>query len=165
MSIAQQSQSNTITRNLRVSGKDEDVIANIHQVMEEAFEKNKTIQSVTFYRHFLGCLRNDARSKLMKSPGRISSPQEDHLEDALLMVPYVAELRVQANTVLTLLKKIVLQGVKEHFDACEIALYQHGSVKEYRMDCCILPALEDISLESLELAGKKQEACPAAMTA
>jgi hypothetical protein len=157
MSIIQQIQNNTIT-NLRVSDEDEDVIENIHQVIE-ALEKNKTILSVTFHNDFLGCLRNDARSELMNSLGRITSLQEAHLEDALLMVSDVAKLLVQAKGLKVLtLKNIVLQGVKEHFDACEMALY-HGSVKDFRMESCI-PALEEISLVSLELAGSKQEACP-----
>jgi hypothetical protein len=158
MSIVQQIQNNTVT-NLRVSGEDDDVIANIDQVIE-ALEKNNTILSVTFHNHFLGCLRNDARSKLMNSLGRISSLQEVYLEDALLMVSDVAKLLVQAKGLKVLtLKNIVLQGVKEHFDACEMALY-HCSVKEFSMDSCI-PALAEISLESLELAEKKkQRACP-----
>jgi hypothetical protein len=158
MSIVQQIQNNAIT-NLRVSREDEDVIENIQQVIE-ALEKNNTILSVSFYNHFLGCLRNDARSKLMNSLGRISSLQELHLEDALLMVSDITELLVQAKGLKVLtLKNIVLQGVKENFDACEMALYQHGSVKEFRMDNCT-PALAAISLERLELAGKKQGACP-----
>jgi hypothetical protein len=158
MSIIQQIQNNTIT-NLRVSDEDEDVIENIHQVIE-ALEKNNTILSVTFHNDFLGCLRNDARSELMNSLGRISSLQEARLEDALLMVSDVAKLLVQAKGLKVLsLKNVVLQGVKEHFDACEMALFQHGSVKEFRMDSCI-PAMEEISMESLELAGKKQGACP-----
>jgi hypothetical protein len=158
MSIVQQIQDNTIT-NLRVSGEDDDAVKNIHQVIE-ALEKNNTILSATFHDDFLGCLRNDVRSKLMNSLGRISSLQEAHLEDALLMVSDVADLLVQAEGLKVLtLKNIVLQGVKEQFDACEMALYQHGSVKEFRMDKCT-PALEEISLERMELAGKKQGVCP-----
>ncbi len=156
--LRSQIQNNTIT-NPRVSGEDEDVIENIQQVIE-ALEKNNTILCVTFHNHFLGCLRNDARSNLVDSLGRISSLQEAHLEDALLMVSDVADLLVQAECLKVLtLKNIVLQGVKEQFDACEMALYQHGSVKEFRMDKCT-PALEEISLERMELAGKKQGACP-----
>jgi hypothetical protein len=90
MSTVQQIQNNTIT-NLRVSDTDDDFIENIHQVIE-ALEKNNTIQSVTFHNNFLGCLLNDAQSKLIHTLGKLSSLQEVHLEGAIVMASDVVEL-------------------------------------------------------------------------
>jgi hypothetical protein len=53
------------------------------------------------------------------------------------------------------LKNIVLQGVSLDFDICEAALKQHGSLKQFEMEDCIA-AMEDISLEKLQQAGKRK---------
>jgi hypothetical protein len=154
MSILEKIQANEIT-NLRISDADDDLLDNSHKLIE-ALKNNTSIVSVRFDADFLGCLRNDARSKLAKAIGKIPSLQEVHLEDALLMVMDIADMLEQAKSLRVLkLNNLVLQGVSEHFDACETALYQHGCLKEFAMDDCI-PAMKEISLEKLHQAGRKQ---------
>jgi hypothetical protein len=52
---------------------------------------------------------------------------------------------------------MALQGVEEHFAACEMALYAHMVLKEFEIVDCDA-AVEDILLDSLEMAGKKVSA-------
>jgi hypothetical protein len=88
---------------------------------------------------------------MMNSLGIISSLQEAHLEDALVMVSDITELLVQSKGLKVLtLKNIVLQGVKEHFNAYKVALYHGSGINKFSMVSCI-SALEELSLESLEL--------------
>jgi hypothetical protein len=73
----------------------------------------------------------------------------------LLQVSDITDLILNVKGLRVLsLKTIVMQGVSEHFDACETALYQHGSLKSFDIEECT-PALKDISLEKLDNAGKK----------
>lgn len=67
--------------------------------------------------------------------------QEVHLQGATLMVSNISLLPFQAKGLQVLtLDRIVLKGVGEHINAWEMVLYQHASLKEFRMDTCI-PAL------------------------
>jgi hypothetical protein len=154
MSVVEQIRANEIT-NVRISGTDDDIVDGVYELIE-ALEQNATVVSVRFDNDFLACLRNDARSKLVKALGTMPSLNEVHFEDALLMVLDIAYMLVQSKSVRALtLKNIVLQGVSLDFDICEAALYQHHCLKHFDMKDCI-PAMEDISLEKIHQAGKSQ---------
>jgi hypothetical protein len=155
MSILEKIQVNDVT-NLHISDADDELLDNSHKLIE-ALEKNTSITSVRFDADFLGCLRSDARSKLVKAIGKIPSLQKVHLQDALLMVVDITDMILHAKSLrlLTLNNNVVLQGVSEHFDACETALYQHVCLKEFGVEGCI-PAAKDISLEKLHHPGNKQ---------
>jgi hypothetical protein len=138
MSILAKIQANDIT-NLHFSDADDELLDNSHKLIE-ALEKNTSIASVRFDADFLGCLRSDARSKIVKVAVKTPSLQEVHLEDALLMVVDITDMLFQAKSLRVLtLTNVVLQGVSEHFDVCERALYQHGYLKEFAMEDCIQP--------------------------
>lgn len=92
--LVQQIQTNTIT-NLGVSDTDDGVVENIHQVIE-ALEKNNTIISFTFNNDFLGCLRDDARSRLINTLEKVESLREVHLEGAMVRVSDIAQLPLES---------------------------------------------------------------------
>jgi Ran GTPase-activating protein (RanGAP) involved in mRNA processing and transport len=153
MTILPQIQGNGIT-DLRIT-EGADVVFDNMNALFEALEQNTTIETVHFEQDFLGDLRHDARSKLLKALGKIPTLNEVRFADALLQVSDIADLIVKVKGLRTLtLKNMVLQGISEHFDACEAALYQHGSLKEFDIEECT-PAVRGISLEKLCNAGKK----------
>jgi Ran GTPase-activating protein (RanGAP) involved in mRNA processing and transport len=153
MTILQQIQGNGIT-DLRIS-EGADVVFDNMNALFEALERNTTIESVHFEQEFLGDLRNDARSKLLKALGKVPTLKEVHLADGVLQVSDITDLIVKVKGLRTLtLKNMVLQGVSEHFDACETALYHHGSLKSFDIEECT-PAVKGISFENLYKAGKK----------
>jgi hypothetical protein len=154
MSILENIQANDMT-NLYISDVDDELFDFCHRLIE-ALETNTSITSVRFDADFLGCLRSDARSKLVEAIGKIPLLQEVHLEDALLTVIAITNMILQAKSLRVLtLNNVVLQGLSEHFDACATALYQHVCLKEFGVEDCI-PAVKDISLEKLHLAGNRQ---------
>jgi hypothetical protein len=153
MSLLAQIQANEII-NLRVSDTDDELLDNVHKFIA-AVEQNHTLESMHFEKDFLGCLRNDARSELLQSLGQVSSLQQVHLADACLLVSDIALLLMQAKSLRVLkMNKLVLQGVEKDFDAFEMALLQHGCLKEFEMELCIA-AVKTITLDKLEQAGKK----------
>jgi hypothetical protein len=153
MTLLQQIQGNGIT-DLRITEGADVVFDNLNALFD-ALEQNTTIEYVRFEHDFLGDLRNDARSKLLKALGKIPTLNELYLADALLQVSDITDLIVEVKGLRVLsLKKIVLQGVSKEFDACEAALFQHGSLKEFDIEECT-PAVQGISVEKLYNAGKK----------
>jgi hypothetical protein len=153
MSVLAQIQANEII-NLRVSDADNELLDNVHKFIE-ALEHNHTLESIHFEDHFLGCLRNDSRSELLQSLGQVSSLQEVHLAGACMLVSDATLLLLQAKSLRVLtINKLVLQGVDKDFDAFEMALLQHGCLKEFEMEQCV-PAVKGVSLDKLEKAGKK----------
>ena len=85
----------------------------------------------------------------------IPSLQEIHFDDAMLMVNDLTEVLVHAKGLRVLkLNKIVLQGVPEHFTACESAFYQNFALTEFELEGC-LAAVKGVSLQGFETAGKK----------
>jgi hypothetical protein len=153
MSFLAQIQANEII-NLRVSDTDDELLDNVHKFIA-AVEQNHTLESIHFENEFLGCLRNDARSELLQSLGQVSSLQQVHMAGACVLVSDIALLLMQAKSLRVLkMNKLVLQGVAKDFDAFEMALLQHGCLKEFEMEQCV-PAVKGVSLDKLEKAGKK----------
>ena len=152
MTIIEQIKSNSITK-LRLSWHDDEAVDNIHSLIE-AIEKNSSILTIEFVDEFLGCLRNDARSDVIRALTFIPCLQEVRLEDALVAIPDITDLlvKVKGLKVLTL-KNILLQGIKSDFDATEMALHQHCSIKEFSLQDC-RPAVSGISMDTLVLPGK-----------
>jgi hypothetical protein len=145
--LLEQIQANAIT-DIKTSHPAEDVIGNVN-IFFEALEQNNTIETVRFEGEFIGDLRNNERSKLLKTLGKIPSLQEVHLEHGLLLVIDVTEMLVKAKILRALtMTNIVLQGIKEDFDACEAAIYQHPCLKEFDVEGCT-PAVSGISLQKL----------------
>lgn len=154
MKIVEQMQDSTITK-LRLTCEDEDVIDNIHQVIS-AVKKNSSLLTVEMVDDFLGCVRNDARSELIRALGCIPCLREVRFEQGLLLIADIAELLCDVKGLeVLIINDIVLQGEEEHFNAVEMALHQHPSIKEFSLAGCHA-AIENISLETLEIAGKEQ---------
>lgn len=140
---------NTLTR-LSFNGADEDAIDNVKDIID-ALKKNSSIVTVEFLGDFLGCVRNDARSELLRALFNIKCLQEVRLEDGLVMIADIAGLISEAKGLKVLtVTRIVLQGVQADFDATEVALHQHNSLKEFTMTDC-QPALADLSMDNLRL--------------
>jgi hypothetical protein len=153
MTLLEQIQANEIT-NVHVDNAADDVFENINAFLD-AMGQNTSIESVHFEKEFIGDLRNDARTKLLKAIGQIPSIKEIRLGDALLQTVDITEMVTAAQALRALhLKNIVLQGVAEHFDACETALYKSHTLKEFDLEDCF-PAVRGLSLEKLYNAGKK----------
>jgi hypothetical protein len=162
MSLLAQIQANEIT-NLRVSDTDGELLDNVHEFIA-AVEQNRTLESIHFENEFLGCLRNDSRSELLQALGKVSSLQQIDLGGACMLVSDITLLLLQAKSLRVFkMNKLVLQGVEKDFDACEMALLQHGCLKEFEMGQCI-PAVKVISLDKLEQAGKKEHVSAATAT-
>jgi hypothetical protein len=153
MSLLAQIQANEITK-LRVSDTDDELLDNVHNFID-ALEQNHTLESIHFENEFLGCIRNDARSELLQSLGQVSSLQQVHFAGACMLVSDITLLLLQTKSLRVLkMNKLVLQGIAEDFVACEMALLQHGCLKEFEMEQCV-PAVKEVSLDKLEKAGKK----------
>ena len=103
---------------------------------------------------FVGSLRSKERQEVLQTLGTLPNLRELHLEEGLLMIADVATMLLKAKSIITFsMRHMVLQGHPEDFDACEVALKHHGTLKDFRiMDCT--PALEEISLDKLEIAAK-----------
>lgn len=152
MKVVEEIQNNSITK-LRFTCADDDAIDNIHQIID-SIEKNTSILTVEFLDDFLGCLRNDARSELLHALANIPCLQEVRLEDGLILISDIADLicAVKGLKVLTM-KNIIFQGIGQDFEATEMALHQHCSLKEFSLDNC-RPAVSGISTDTLVLPGK-----------
>lgn len=152
MTIVEQIKSNNITK-LRLTWNDDDAIDNIHDLID-AIEKNTSLLTVELLDEFLGCLRNDARSELLRALTFIPCLQEVRLQDGLVAISDITDLlcKVKGLKVLTL-KNIILQGIASDFDATEMALHQHCSIKEFSLQDC-RPAVSGISMDTLVLPGK-----------
>ncbi len=149
MKILEQIQANSITV-LRFTCNDDDVIDSIHKIMD-AIKKNSSILTVEFLDDFLGCLRSDARSQLLHSLICVPCLQEIRLDDGLIVVSDIADLlRDVKGLKVLVLKNIILQGIEKDFAATEMALHQHCSLKELRVENC-RPAVEGISIDALSL--------------
>jgi hypothetical protein len=153
MSLLAQIQANEII-NLRVSDTDDELLDNAHKFIA-ALKQNHTLESIHFENEFLGCIRNDARSELLRSLGQVTSLQQVHMAGACVLVSDIALLLMQAKSLRVLkMNKLVLQGVADDFNACEMALFQHGCMREFEMEQCF-PAMKEVSLDKLEKAGRK----------
>jgi hypothetical protein len=139
------------------SDDDDDIIDSVRGVIDAIKSSGPTssITSIEMSDEFLGCVRNDDRSELLRSLGCITTLQHVHLEEGLLLIRDIAELLLEDKTLKSLiLKDLVLQGVESDFDAVELALHSHPSIKEFTMDGC-RAAVEGIQLNKIELAGQK----------
>lgn len=146
---------NTIT-SLTFVGDDDDAIDNVREIISAIQTPNTSITKVEMTDDFLGCVKHDARSDLLRSLGSLTSLQEVKLCEGLLLIRDIAEILLEAKTLKVLsMTDIVLQGVEEDFHALELALHQHPSIKEFVLDDC-RPAVEEIDMTAIERAGRKQ---------
>jgi len=154
MNFIEEIQDNAITK-LRFTSEDEYAIDNV-RLLIDAIKKNSSIVAVEFLDDFMGCVRNDSRSELLQALVQIPCLQELCVEDGLIQIADIAKVLCGLPGLKALtLRKIVLQGIEEDFNACEMALHQHCSLKEFVLEGC-QPAVPGISIDTLELAGKKQ---------
>lgn len=120
-----------------------------------ALENNKTIESVDFEGHFLGELRNDSRSDVLAAVGTLPRLRKVRLCDSLLTVNGIKTMICKASDLKELvLENLLLQGISEDFDSFELALYQHPSLKVFKLEKS-RPAIRDISLENLTKSAAK----------
>jgi len=153
MTLLEQIQNNDIV-DIHIYTLADDVFERI-SLFFDALESNTSIETIRLEKDFIGDLRNDARSKLLYSIGQVKSLKEITLCDGLLQINDIAKMISNAKNLRALrLKSLILQGIASDFDACESALMQHGSIKEFEIDNCSA-AIEDISLEKLVKAGQK----------
>ena len=152
--VIEQIQNNTISK-VKFTCEDDDIIDNVHQLIA-ALKENTSLLTIEFADEFLGCLRSDARSELLGALTKLQSLQELRIEGGLVMIVDIAEVacEVQGLKVLTL-DNVVLQGIENDFNAMELTLHQHRSLKEFSIERCH-PAVHGISTASLQLAGQKQ---------
>ncbi len=154
MQAIEQIQNSTISK-VKFTADDDDIIDNVHQLIA-AVKRNTSLLTVEFADEFLGCLRSDARSELLGAMTKLQSLQELRIEGGLVMIVDVAEVlcEIQGLKVLTL-DNVVLQGVEQDFNAMELTLHQHRSLKEFSIERCH-PAVSGITTANLQLAGQKQ---------
>jgi hypothetical protein len=156
MSLLDQIQDNAIT-NLRLKDTDDEMIDRVYKLVD-AISRNTSIESIHFEGEYLGCLRGDARSELIEMIGKLPNLHEVHMGQSLLEISGATKMLMRAKKLRVLkLKSMVLQGVEEDFTACETALYAHMVLKEFEMVDCDA-AVDTVSLDSLEMAGKKVSA-------
>jgi hypothetical protein len=152
--IIQQIQDNAIV-NLRINDGDEYLIDHVYNLID-ALSKNTSVETIQFQGEYLGCVRSDARSELVQMVSKLPNLNEVHMNNSLVLISDITKMLSCAKALRVLkINGVVLQGVAMDFAACEIALYQHILLKEFEMLDCT-PAVREISLESLEMAGKKQ---------
>ena len=156
MSLFDQIQDNAIT-NLRLNDTDEEMIDRATRLID-VISRNTSIETIHFDGEYLGCLRGDARSELIEMIGQLPNLHEVHMGHSCLHITGITQMLLGAKTLRVLkLDDMVLQGIEEDFQACETALYAHMSLKEFDLVDCNA-AVEGVSVESLELAGKKVSA-------
>lgn len=151
--ILEQIKNNAITK-VRFTSSDDEIMDNVYQLIA-VLKENTSLLTVEFVDEFLGCLRGDARSELVSALTKIQCLQELRIQGGLVMIVDIAEVlcEIQGLKVLTI-ENVVLQGVEDDFNAMELTLHQHRSLKEFHLENCH-PAVEGISTESLQLAGQK----------
>ena len=153
MSTLEQIQNNEVV-DLHITAAADDVFDKLNDFLD-ALEQNTSIESIKLEQDFIGDLRNDARSKLLYSLGQVKNLKEVTLGDGLLQINDVTKMIQNAKSLRALhLRDMVLQGIESDFDACESALYQHGSMKEFEMVDCS-PAISSVSIDKLTKAGQK----------
>jgi hypothetical protein len=153
MSILEQVKANSI-KDLVIAAPAEEAVGDLHEFFK-ALQQNKSIGTVRLTDDFIGDLRHDTRHELLEALGQIPTLEEVYLADGLLMISDITAMISNAKTLRALtLKKLVLQGVEEHFSAAEAALFQHPSLKEFEVVDCT-PALKEASLDNLIKAGQK----------
>jgi hypothetical protein len=159
MSLIRQIEDNVVT-DLRLSDTDDAILDNIPQFLN-ALEKNTTIELIFFDGEFFGCLRGDKRRDLLEVLGKIPSLQEVHMNNSLLMVSDCTDMITKAKRLRVLkLHALTLQGVQDDISACALAVCQHAYLKDFELQDCS-PAVDSVSLEKLEMAGKKISALAA----
>lgn len=155
MSIIEQVQSNSIT-DLTIS-QDPDEALGKKKAGEfmEALASNTSIETLRLDGDFIGCLRQDARSSLVKAIGNLPNLKECHLGDACLLADDVASILTNGKKLVSMsLTAIVLQGEQKSLDACEVAIYAHPALKQFDLNNTTT-AISDLSLDKLHEAGKK----------
>jgi hypothetical protein len=153
MSILEQLQANSI-KELSVSDPADEVFGDVGKLLD-ALDENTSLEEVRFDGHFLGDLRNDARSKVLLAIGSITSMKEIYLADSLLLVMDIAKMVEKASNLETLtLHKLVLQGIEQDFDSFQAVLHAHPSLKIFEMDDSI-PAVKGISMDKLTESAEK----------
>lgn len=153
MNILEDLQANSI-KELHLSDPADEVFGDVGKLVD-ALEGNTSLSEVRFDGHFLGDLRNDARSKVLLAIGSVTSLKDIFLADSLLLVMDIAKMVKNAKKLETLtLHKLVLQGIEEDFDSFQAALHAHTSLKIFEVDSSI-PAVKNISMKKLTESAEK----------
>jgi hypothetical protein len=151
--------SNNEISTLKITMEAEDVFHNdgsVHDFLD-TLQRNTSIDSVRLEGEFLGCLRADARSKVLQEVGDSlgSALREVTLGDSLVLVSDVAHILTKSPALRTLnLHDVVLQGDEDCFRALEAALMQHPSLKEFEMGENCYSAVQEIDLDRVMNAKK-----------
>ena len=162
MTILNKITNNEIT-SLKITMEAEDVFQNkngsVHDFID-ALKVNNSIDVISLEGEFLGCLRADARSKVLQEIGDSlgSNLKEVTLGDTLLLVSDVAHIVQKSPNLRTLnLHDVVLQGDEDCFTALETTLMAHPSLKEFDMNKNCASAIKEIDLEKVKNA--KNQGC------
>ncbi|KAG7349976.1 hypothetical protein IV203_012573 [Nitzschia inconspicua] len=151
---------------LKITEEAEDVFGNedgcVHDFLD-ALKVNTSIKTARLTEDFLGCLRADARSKVLQALGKDLDLKEVTLGDALILVEDITHIIAKSPSLYSMdLHNIILQGQQEHFQALEATLHQHPNLKEFDLSDNCEPAVEDIDLERIKNA-KNASACTGSM--
>jgi hypothetical protein len=103
-----------------------------------ALKKNTSIVAARLTGDFLGCLRADARSQVLKALGDDLDLTEITLADTLLLVEDIIHIIAKSDSLRSMrLHNIIFQGNETHFQTLETALLHHPCLKEFDMsDSC-----------------------------
>jgi hypothetical protein len=156
MTLADQIRANEL-KDFHLSDLPWDIDAN--ELIQVLRGGSTSLESVRLDGGFLMSFRNEERVELLEAIGGLVNICEVHLADALLTVEGITKLLLKAKTLKSFkLQNLVLQGVQEHFDACEGAFHKQTSLKEFEMINCTT-AVADIDLEVMQKAGEKKGGC------
>lgn len=162
MSIIEQVASNSIT-DLKIS-QDPDEALGKKKVGEflDALGSNTSIETLKLDGDFIGCLRQDKRSALIKAIGDLPNLKEVHLGEACMLADDVASILTKGKNIVSMsLTAVVLQGEQSSLDACELAVYTHPTLKQFDLKDSST-AIAELSLDKLQEAGKKAANTPVA---
>lgn len=154
-----QIESNMI-RTLEINKEVEEVFAgcdirfNDISLLLKALVVNESIRSIRFEGDFLDCLHPESRSELIQTISYLPSLVKFDLGDTPIMVSDLCHLITRSRSLRSLtLHDLVLQGDPEDFNALELGLSHHPSIKEVEMNECA-PATIGVDLVHLKMAGK-----------
>jgi hypothetical protein len=146
--------SNNVIDSLDITEEAEDAFDNdtgsVHDFLD-ALKDNTSIATARLSGDFLGCLRADARSKVLKALGDDLELTEVTLGDTLLLVEDIIHILAKSPSLQSMsLYSIVLQGSRTHFQILEATVLQHPCLKMFDMSDDCEAAVDGIDLDRVK---------------
>jgi hypothetical protein len=148
--------SNNEIISLEITEEAEDAFDNdngcVHDFLD-ALKVNTSIVTAHLTGDFLGCLRADARSQVLKALGDDLDLTEITLGDTLLLVEDVNHILAKSDSLRSMrLSNLVMQGNQTHFQTLETTLLHHPCLKEFEMSDSCEAAIGGINLDRVKYA-------------